>query len=147
MRHDEVAVELKPESLAPDEDSGSLRFLRFLFAGGLNTAFGLSVYSASILIGVPVWAALLIANVTGVAFNFLTTGAYAFRSRLLNRFPRFASAYLVIYLVNWALIRWLGLWVPNPIVAQAILTVPMALLSYVIMARWVFGPREPTVHR
>jgi putative flippase GtrA len=120
------------------------RFIRFLIAGGLNTLFGFAVYSGAILMGAPVWAGLLIANVTGIVFNFMTTGGYAFRSRVLSRFPRFAGAYLLIYLVNWALIRGLRIWVPDAIVAQAILTLPMALLSYFIMARWVFAPDPET---
>jgi hypothetical protein len=76
-----------------------------------------------------------------VAFNFFTTGGYAFRSLLLSRFPRFAAAYGLIYLINWALIHALQPWVPGVIVAQALLVVPMALLSYLIMARFVFAPK------
>jgi putative flippase GtrA len=124
--------------------SDSRRFIRFLIAGGLNTLFGFAVYSTAILIGAPVWAGLLIANLTGIVFNFVTTGGYAFRSRVLSRFPRFACAYLIIFLVNWALIRGLAVWFADAILAQAILTVPMALLSYVIMARWVFAPGPET---
>jgi putative flippase GtrA len=114
--------------------------MRFVIAGTLNTAFGFGIYSLSMLLGAPVWVALLVANVTGVAFNFLTTGGYAFRSLVVARFPRFAATYLVLYLVNWAMIGWLTMWVPGAIVAQAILTVPLALLSYLLMARFVFAP-------
>jgi putative flippase GtrA len=116
------------------------RFVRFLAAGALNTLFGFAVYSVSILLGSPVWTALLIANIAGVAFNFVTTGGYAFRSLLMRRFPRFAAAYLGLYLLNWKLIDWLANWVPGAIVAQAILTVPLALVSYFVMARFVFAP-------
>ncbi|MBL8375690.1 GtrA family protein [Accumulibacter sp.] len=123
-------------SVAPDRK----RFARFLAAGALNSVFGFGIYSVSILLHSPVWAALLIANITGVVFNFLTTGGYAFRTLLLARFPRFAAAYLGLYLVNWKLIDWLGHWVPGAITAQAILTVPLALFSYFVMVRFVFAP-------
>lgn len=119
---------------------GRHRFLRFIAAGALNTLFGFAIYGSAILLGAPVWAALLVANIAGVGFNFVTTGGYAFRSLLLSRFPRFASAYLGLYLLNWILIEWLRVWVPNAIAAQALLTVPLALLSYVVMARLVFAP-------
>ena len=125
--------------------AGQQRFIRFLLAGGLNTLFGFSVYSAAIWADLPVWAALLAANVTGVAFNFVTTGGYAFRRLLLAHFPRFLAAYLSCFIINWGLIRWLAHGVPNAIVAQAILTLPMAVLSYLIMSRWVFV--EPTSPR
>jgi putative flippase GtrA len=121
---------------APDRK----RFVRFLAAGALNTMFGFAVYSISILLGLPVWGSLLIANVSGVVFNFLTYGGYAFRSLLLARFPRFAAAYVGLFLANWKLIDWLGQWGPGPIAAQAILTMPLALLSYFVMARFVFAP-------
>lgn len=123
-------------SAAPDRH----RFMRFIAAGALNTLFGFAIYSATILMGVPVWAALMAATATGVGFNFLTTGGYAFRSLLLSRFPRFAVAYVGLYLLNWKLIDLLQVWVSGAIVAQALLTVPLAVLSYVIMARLVFAP-------
>jgi putative flippase GtrA len=114
------------------------RFLRFVTAGALNTIFGFVVYSASLLLGAPVWAALLIATVTGVAFNFVTTGGYAFRSLMLAHFPRFATSYLGLYVVNWALLESLGRWIPNKILAQAVLCLPLAVVSYLLMAHWVF---------
>jgi putative flippase GtrA len=114
------------------------RFIRFLAAGALNTLFGFAIYSIAILSGLRVWAALLIANISGIAFNFLTIGGYAFRSLLISRFPRFTAAYLALYLINWAAIDWLARWVPGAIVAQAILTVPLALFSYLVMSRFVF---------
>lgn len=126
------------------------RILRFLVAGGVNAIFGFAVYSASILSGLPVWSALVVANIAGIAFNFLTMGGYVFRSLVLARLPSFVVAYLCIYLVNLAAMTVLATWIPGKILAQAILTVPMALLSYVLMRRFVFNaplveePPEPT---
>ena len=111
-------------------------------AGAVNTLFGFAVYSGAIVVGIPVWAALLVANATGIVFNFVTTGGYAFRERAASRFPRFCAAYLLVYLVNWALLAQLGAWVPGAIAAQALLTAPMAVLSYLIMARFVFAPAK-----
>jgi len=116
------------------------RWLRFLAAGALNTLFGFAVYSAAIVLGAPVWAGLVISNTCGVAFNFFTTGGYAFQNRLLERFPRFALSYLALGLVNWLLIDWLGAWVHGPITAQALLAAPLALLSYSLLVRFVFTP-------
>jgi putative flippase GtrA len=119
--------------------SGRHRILRFLIAGGLNTLFGFGAYSAALLLGAPVWASLLIANLTGIAFNFFTIGGYVFRSMVAHRFPRFAGAYLVLYGINWVSLTWLAKHVSGEIVAQAILTLPLALLSYLVMARFVFN--------
>lgn len=115
------------------------RFTRFLLAGAVNTVFGFAVYVSSILAGTSVWIALLIANIAGVAFNFFTTGRYVFRSLLLSRFPRFVFTYLIVYIVNLQLIHWLLIWVPGRITSQAILTLPMALMSYLLMKRFVYS--------
>ncbi len=114
------------------------QFLRFLVTGGLNTLFGFVVYSVTILLGQPVWVALAAGNVAGIAFNFVTTGGYVFRDLVMARFPRFAATYLMMYAVNYLLIGWLSERVPNAIVAQAILTPPMTVLSYLLLKYFVF---------
>lgn len=115
------------------------RLARFVVVSVLNTAFGFAVYSAVILLRWPVWAALAAGNVAGLCFNFLTTGGYVFRSLVLSRFPAFASVYLLVYLFNWLLIHWLSDVVQGPIVAQAILTAPMAGISYLLLKKMVFA--------
>lgn len=118
------------------------RFLRFLAAGGLNTLVGFAVYSGAIMLGSSVWSALLLATLAGLFFNFFTTGGYAFRCRLLTRFPRFAAAYAGLYAINWLCIDWLAGFHLGAIAAQALLTIPLAVLSYGIMSRFVFPSEE-----
>jgi hypothetical protein len=50
----------------------------------------------------------------------------------------------VVYAVNLALIEWLSAIVRGQILAQLVLVGPMALLSYVLMARFVFPDKAPT---
>lgn len=116
--------------------------MRFVLAGAINTLFGFLVYSAAILVGAAVWLALLTGICAGVAFNFLTTGGYVFRDLSPKRFPGFLLTYAFIYLLNLGLIALLSRWIANPIWAQAIVTLPMAWISYVLMARWVFKARR-----
>lgn len=111
---------------------------RFLLAGAANTLFGWLIYSASVVLGAPVWVALIISTVVGIAFNFLTIGGYAFRALSLQRLPKFVSAYALVYVVNLACISMLKSWVNEPIWIQLLLTPPMALLSFFLMSRWVF---------
>ena len=119
------------------------RLLRFFVAGAINTLFGFLVYSAALLAGGAVWLALLVGLVSGTLFNFFSTGGYVFRDLRLARVPRFVVCYLTIYAVNLLLIGWLTLRVGNPIIAQGILTAPIALLAYVLMARFVFARERP----
>ncbi len=115
------------------------QFLRFLLSGGINTLFGYVVYAVGILAGAPIWLALLGGMVTGSVFNFFTTGGYAFRQLSPKLYPRFLACYLLLYGVNLALIEWLSAWISNTLLIQALLLVPLALLSYFMMARLVFA--------
>lgn len=117
----------------------SSTFIRFLVAGGINTLFGYVVYGASVLAGAPVWLALLIGMVAGTVFNFFTTGGYAFRQLEIARYPRFVGCYLLVYALNLVLIDALGPWVPDKLLAQGVLLLPLALLSYFLMDRLVFA--------
>ena len=126
---------------AKRSSAGRSRFVRFLVAGVINTLFGFVVYSISIMAGMEVWLALLAGMLSGTLFNFLTTGAYVFRELSIARFPRFVICYLLIYFINFMLLDLLSLWLNNKIVSQAIVTFPLALLSYFLMARFVFSSK------
>ena len=112
--------------------------MRFLVAGGVNTLFGFTVYSICIVSGMAVWVALLAGMLSGTVFNFLTTGGYVFRELSLPRFPRFVICYLIVYGINYMLIELISIWLSNKILSQAIITFPLALLSYFLMVRFVF---------
>jgi putative flippase GtrA len=114
------------------------RILRFLVAGGVNTLFGFAVYSASIAAGASIAFALLIGMLAGTVFNFFTTGGYAFRQLSLRRWPRFVACYLFLYGLNLVLAQWLSPILGGPVLAQAALLVPLAILSYLMMAKLVF---------
>lgn len=113
-------------------------FVRFLIAGGVNTLFGFLVYSLAILSGLQIWQALLAGTVAGLGFNFVTTGGYVFRDLTVRRFFRFAGAYALIYLINLGLALLLSGWMDSAILIQAIITIPMALGSYLLMSKFVF---------
>lgn len=123
---------------ATDSSLRGNRFIRFLIAGVINTLFGFAAYSIFIIAGMQVWFALLAGTFLGTVFNFITTGGYAFRELSLPRFPRFAICYLLIYGINFILIELISDWLNDKILSQAILVFPMALLSYVLMVRFVF---------
>lgn len=115
------------------------RFVRFVIVGILNTLFGLGVYALLILLSLPVWAALIGTNVVGVSFNYLTTGKFAFSHSGTNRFPRFVSIYLISYLLNYLGVMVLMHMHLGPVVSQALLTPCMAVLTYLLQSRYVFG--------
>ena len=115
------------------------RFARFLLVGLLNTAFGFAVYAALIYARLPVWLALVGGNVAGICFNFLTTGHFVFLDASLVRLPRFAGVYLLCYAVNYAAVRALIHMGLGAIVAQALISPCIAVLSFLLMLRYVFN--------
>jgi putative flippase GtrA len=118
-------------------------FLRFGVAGIVNTAFGFGAYSALVLLGMPVSVSLLVATVTGIFFNFLTFGAFAFRQRDIRRLPRFLMAYGGMYLVNLALLeavrRASAL---GPIAAQFACLLLVAPTTYFLLKATVFRAHD-----
>ncbi len=111
---------------------------RFIVAGVVNTVFGFLVYGTAILAGAPVWVALLVGVVAGIGFNFFTVGGYAFRQLAARRFPRFAACYALTYAINLGLFRLLSQWLAGEILVQALLSFPMAAVSYLLMRMFVF---------
>lgn len=117
------------------------RLVRFLFAGGLNTAFGLVVYTALALTALPTLAVVVLSNCIGIAFNFFTSGRMVFRDLSPRRLPRFVLSYGVVILANWLLIVRLSPLVGGRILAMLVIVGPMAALSYLLQSRFVFRTR------
>ena len=117
-------------------------FLRFLVVGAVNTLFGFFVYSLFIYYDVEVWLALLGGTIAGLVFNFFTTGGYVFRDISLGKVPGFMICHLVIYGINLSAIKYISGWVGDKTIAQFILIIPMALLSYFLLTRLVFSRKR-----
>lgn len=112
--------------------------MRFLCVGLLNTAVGYGLFALFLWSGLPYPAAIGLATVLGVAFNFQTTGRLVFSGAPLSRLLRFAAVYVVIYLVNVSAVAVLLLWGLSVYVANAFVILPLALLAYLLQRRFVF---------
>ena len=117
------------------------RPLRFLLVGGLNTVFAYSVFAGFLLLGVTPSPALALATVLGVAFNFVTTGRLTFGSRDMKRLPAFCLTYGILFVINLFALRGLVAAGVHPAIAQAILVLPLAALSYFVQRDLVFRIR------
>ena len=116
-----------------------IRLFRFFVIGAVNTLFSYLIYAGAILLGMHYTLAMLISTVLGIIFNFFTTGKVVFRSLEGRRFFLFVLVYAVTYVVNILLLRLLvdGIHI-NKLIAGALVTLPVALLSYYLNARWTF---------
>ncbi|WP_172971513.1 GtrA family protein [Palleronia sp. THAF1] len=110
------------------------RFVRFLATGLVNTGFGYAVFVVGLLVGLQPATALAMQFALGIPFNFLVHGRYVFGPKGTARLPAYALAYLALYGVNLWL---LGLLIPTlaASAAQALLLLPMAGLSFIVLSR------------
>lgn len=115
-----------------------IRFVRFLFVGGLNTVFGYLIYSALILINFHYSLALLLGTILGVIFNFFTTGNIVFRNKNPKLIFRFVLVYVVTYFINLGFLKIFDGLKMNMVVAGGILLLPMALISFLLNRIFVF---------
>lgn len=115
------------------------RFARFLLVGGFNTLFGYSLFALLVWLNFPYPIAIGLATIGGVALNFQTTGRLVFGGAPLARSGRFIAVYAVIYILNVAgvaalLSLGLGIYMAN-----ALVIIPLALLTYFFQRNFVFS--------
>jgi len=116
----------------------SIRFIRFLFVGGINTLFGYFVFSVFILLQIHYSIASLLATILGVLFNYFTTGRIVFNNSDSKLLIKFFGVYGITYLINLLFLKIFDSYQVNMLVAGAILIFPMAFLSYFLNKTFVF---------
>jgi len=112
-------------------------FFKFLFVGILNTIFSYSIYAILITLKLIPNVALFFQYILGVLWNFKTTGIIVFKNHDNKLIFKFISSYILTFIVNSILLDILIKYI-NGYLAQAILILPIALLSFVIFKFWVF---------
>ena len=113
------------------------KFFKFLFVGALNTLFGYSVYALFVAVGIEANLALFLQYIVGVLWNFKTTGAIVFKNHDNRLIFRFIASYVFTFFVNSVFLKLLTHFV-NDYLAQAILVLPVAMLSFLIFKFFVF---------
>lgn len=117
------------------------KFVKFLFVGVINTLFGYTIFTLLIFLKLDYRFALLIATIFGVLFNFKTIGILVFETRSNRLIIRFFAVYLSIYLLNIGSLQITNFLGINVLLAQAILLLPLAIVSYFLNKRFVFNSK------
>lgn len=126
------------------------KFVRFLLVGVINTLFGYSCFALLILLGLDYRYAVLLSTILGVLFNFKTIGRLVFGSKSNKLIFRFVLVYVVNFLLNVEALRMISAinifdleQKTKMLIGGAVLILPMAILSFVLMKLFVFreGPR------
>ncbi len=122
--------------------------VRFLAAGGLNTAFGLAIFPILMWTlgprGLHYMVALIISQITSILLAYTTQKFLVFRTRgnYIVEFGKFAIFYLSYCLVNLAVLPLLvEIGRINPIVAQFCFSLLIIVTSYFWHSRVTFKPQ------
>ena len=113
-------------------------FYKYLLVGGVNTAFGYSVFVILLFFGFHYSLAVLVATILGVLFNFQSYGRLVFQAHSWNLLGRFVFVYTSIYLVNITLLLVFDLFVSNLYISGAMTTPVIAYLGYILNRRYVW---------
>ena len=123
-----------PLKSIPADTATLKRFIKFLFVGLVNTGFGYGVYALLVIFGTPPQIALLLSFVIGVLWNYLTTARFVFEVSGFGRLPAYGLCYVVIYGLNAGTLQWALNTGIAPLLAQAILTPIVAVISFVLLS-------------
>ncbi|MBP5972952.1 GtrA family protein [Brasilonema sp. CT11] len=120
----------------------SKRFIRFLIVGVINTIFGYLLFALLILLKFRYESAAFISTMCGVLFNFKTTGSIVFKNKNNTLLFKFIGIYTIIYLLQIFFIKQLLDYKINIFVAEALILLPLALLSYTLNNFFVFPKKN-----
>lgn len=125
--------------------------VRFLFAGLLNTAFGLGTYFALYCLLVPLkfhyLAILVVSHAVCMTFAFLTNKFLVFRTsgNYLREYMKFCTFQIPYFLMNLValpiLVELVGM---DPVMAQIMFTILAIVSSYFWHSRVTFSASQMT---
>ena len=119
------------------------KFIRFIFVGGLNTAFGLGMYLLLVWLGLSYIWATLISHVVGILFNFITTGTLVFENSDKRLIIKFFMNYGLTYFINIGANKSLQvLFGMNQYFSGIGATIITALISFFILKRFVYKDKS-----
>jgi len=115
-------------------------FIKFLFVAGINTLFGYLIFSLTVFLLKNVYLSVIVATIIAVLFNFKTYGSLVFKSKDNSKVFRFLGVYLCTMTIQMLLLKGLSLiGIPNPYIAGGIILLPVSLLSFILMKKFVFS--------
>ena len=119
------------------------KFFKFLFVGLMNTAFAYAIYALFVTVGLVPNLALFFQYIIGVLWNFKTTGSIVFKNSDNKLLFKFIGAYIITFFLNSVFLNVLVDKIKlNDYLAQALLVLPMAVISFLLFKLWVFKEKN-----
>lgn len=111
--------------------------IRFLIAGGINTAVGLAVYPILYVLlnpfGVGYIRALIFSQIICITFSFVSNKYFVFKTKgnIKKEYPKFFAFYGIYFVLNLlclpAMVEMLNM---NPMIAQTLFSIAIIVSSY-----------------
>ncbi|NOQ29861.1 MAG: GtrA family protein [Helicobacteraceae bacterium] len=114
------------------------QIIKFIIVGMVNTVIYYMLFSSLIYFNFDYRLAVLFATLVGLLFSFKTFSKYVFENNNNKLLYRFASVYVLLYIVNIALIALLQPSVLNYYLSGLFATICCAILSFVLNKFYVF---------
>ncbi len=115
------------------------KFFKFLFVGFINTLVSYLLYAFFVCIGLCANLALFFQYILGVLWNFKTTGGIVFKNRNNRLIFKFVASYIFTFCLNSLILNILvNKMMLNEYLSQAILVLPVAFISFLILKFFVF---------
>jgi putative flippase GtrA len=112
---------------------------KFVFVGLINTGWSYLLYAAFLYLGLSYWLASFLTIILSVGFAFLTQGSLVFGGTSRQALPRFILAWVLIYVVYLLVVGTAQTVGVNNYVGGLVATPLVAVMSYVLMRRFVFA--------
>lgn len=114
------------------------QFFRFIIISGVNTLFGLAVFSFFIFLGFHYAIAILFSTILGVLFNFQTISRLVFSIYNSSLIIKFILVYCVVYILNTAGVGILIYFHISAYIAGTIMVIPIGVSSFLLNKKLVF---------
>ena len=119
------------------------QLLRFGTVGLINTAVSYAIFAILIVLNTGPLPALIGTMVLSLVFNYQTSRRLVFRIRIHGQIPRFLAVYAIVVGVNWMGLRTLASFGIPELAGQAMMVLPIALISFAGQSIFVFGSNRP----
>ena len=113
-------------------------FVKFIFVGVLNTAFGYMAYALLLFLGLHYTLAVVLSTIAGVLFNFKTTGTIVFKNNNNKLIFKFVAVYAITTTLGIIILRMAELAGINLYLAGLVSTGLCAIIAFLLNKNWVF---------
>lgn len=116
----------------------TIQFISFILVGGLNTAFGYSLWALLLYCGMHYAIAVVVSTIISICFNFKTTGSIVFKNKNNKLIFKFFQVYMITMFLNIFLLKIAKYLNFNLYIAGLVIIAIIAILTYLLQKFYVF---------